>query len=159
SPCILEGNGRYWAPEPEILRSSPWAQMQLNAELQSMRQGKTPRKAGFSIFVTRSRLPPLLRRSEAILRGDAKQVRVAVERADQVGAAAGVGVVGGAVDRRAHVGGVHAERFGHVPGHAQGVDHAIVVGQARGAVLVVGRGLVVADAGAEGERIAVVPLA
>src|SRR5690606_14942488 len=113
---------------------------------------KKPRRSGaLSLRVPRG--------SEAVARGDAEQVGVAVEHAHQVRTAGRLGVDVRRVDLDPHVGRVDAQLRRHVPGRAQGVDHALLVGQARGAGRVVGRALVVADAEAEGERLAEVELA
>src|SRR5690606_37690591 len=93
---------------------------------------KKPRRSGaLSLRVPRG--------SEAVARGDAEQVGVAVEHAHQVRTAGRLGVDVRRVDLDPHVGRVDAQLRRHVPGRAQGVDHALLVGQARGAGRVVGR--------------------
>src|SRR5690606_11189378 len=71
----------------------------------------------------------------------------------QAGAAAGVGVYGGTVDLHAHVDASTLNASVTFQVMPQGVDHAVVVGQARGSVRVLDRGLVVTDVAAEGTDI------
>src|SRR5690606_2336114 len=89
------------------------------------------------------------RGSEVVARRDAEQVGVAVEWAGD-GAAAGGGadlrVLGLEVRERE----VQLQRIAHLPGGADRVPVAIVVGQARGAVREAGRGLVDGEAATQG---------
>src|SRR5690606_13442632 len=87
--------------------------------------------------------------SEAVLRRHAEQVGVAlVGTAD--GAATGREVDLGILRLQVGEGEAHVHRIADVPGGTDRVPAAIVVGQARGAVLDAGRGFVIRDATAQG---------
>src|SRR6478672_899519 len=112
---------------------------------------KSPAEAGLFRLTSRSR-------SEAVLQRQAEQVGVAAVDTGQARATRGDDVDRRIVDVDALVGRIDAERVAGVPGSADRVQLAIVVGQARVAGDIVGRRLVDGEAAAQGEGRIDVPL-